>query len=459
MAARPHHLRRDARGCRCRAARCSADQLERMHIQAGVLAPADSPVPPTSSTPACRDDRRDRTASPARAHQRPAAASGAAGPQGYAARLDRLERRLDMGGAPATAAVACRAALSAPASAGPPVSSAPPVSSGPRRRPACGVWPAAAPPKSAPGAPAADPAAGPADAGAPPDRAAGGPPDHAPSSGGPPQSPPPPPVPVREEVSGPTHTPAAGGLDQAAVVRAWPDILDWLSRNKRVTWTLVSANAQPLSFDGSRLVLAIETAGLAETFRRGRTRPSCRKRCSRSRHRRQGRGSSLTPPAMPVGRSDSWGGPITTPAALGGPAPRRSRPRPPRSSPARRVRRPLGPTPVLPRHPRQDQRGAGGDSVPDFMPTRPTAVGGPDWSSAPRRPPRLRHGQPTGTTRSTGLPLAGPGRPGRRWRSGIRQQWRLVCGRRRRSRIPRVGLRAAPGGPPRGPHRRPGRHQ
>ena len=52
-------------------------------------------------------------------------------------------------------------------------------------------------------------------------------------------------------------------------MRAWPDILDWLSRHKRVTWTLVSASTQPLSFDGSRLILSIETAGLAETFRRG----------------------------------------------------------------------------------------------------------------------------------------------------------------------------------------------
>ena len=52
-------------------------------------------------------------------------------------------------------------------------------------------------------------------------------------------------------------------------MRAWPDILDWLSRHKRVTWTLVSASAQPFSFDGTRLVLAIETAGLAETFRKG----------------------------------------------------------------------------------------------------------------------------------------------------------------------------------------------
>ena len=60
-----------------------------------------------------------------------------------------------------------------------------------------------------------------------------------------------------------------GGIDHAAIVRAWPDLLDWLSRHKRVTWTLVSASTQPLSFDGSRLVLAIETAGLAETFRRG----------------------------------------------------------------------------------------------------------------------------------------------------------------------------------------------
>ena len=46
-------------------------------------------------------------------------------------------------------------------------------------------------------------------------------------------------------------------------------MLEWLSRNKRVTWTFVSQNAQVLDYDGQRVLLGISTVGLADTFRRG----------------------------------------------------------------------------------------------------------------------------------------------------------------------------------------------
>jgi DNA polymerase-3 subunit gamma/tau len=46
-------------------------------------------------------------------------------------------------------------------------------------------------------------------------------------------------------------------------------VLEWLSRHKRVTWTFVAQNAQVADYDGQRVVLAISTVGLAETFRRG----------------------------------------------------------------------------------------------------------------------------------------------------------------------------------------------
>jgi DNA polymerase-3 subunit gamma/tau len=60
-----------------------------------------------------------------------------------------------------------------------------------------------------------------------------------------------------------------GGLDTDALRRSWPDVLDWLSRNKRVTWTFVAQNAQVVDYDGQRVLLGISTVGLAETFRRG----------------------------------------------------------------------------------------------------------------------------------------------------------------------------------------------
>jgi DNA polymerase III subunit gamma/tau len=46
-------------------------------------------------------------------------------------------------------------------------------------------------------------------------------------------------------------------------------VLEWLSRNKRVTWTFVAQNAQVVDYDGQRVLLGISTVGLAETFRRG----------------------------------------------------------------------------------------------------------------------------------------------------------------------------------------------
>jgi DNA polymerase-3 subunit gamma/tau len=65
------------------------------------------------------------------------------------------------------------------------------------------------------------------------------------------------------------HPKGPGGLDTDALRRSWPDVLEWLSRNKRVTWTFVAQNAQVLDYDGQRVLLGISTVGLAETFRRG----------------------------------------------------------------------------------------------------------------------------------------------------------------------------------------------
>ncbi len=211
---------------------------------------------------------------------------GAAGEAGYAARLDRLERRLDVGGVP-TAAVSY-AAPAPPAATAPVVGAAPPAAAGAPVAPSGPTTPAApvfsAPPAAAVSgpSPATTPAAasaptGPAstaDVEPPPDddepqhraareTAGGASPASAPSPGSPPAPPPvPEPAPVAQPV-GP------GGLDTDALRRSWPDVLDWLSRNKRVTWTFVAQNAQVVDYDGTRVLLGISTVGLAETFRRG----------------------------------------------------------------------------------------------------------------------------------------------------------------------------------------------
>ncbi|WP_345202582.1 DNA polymerase III subunit gamma and tau [Fodinibacter luteus] len=209
---------------------------------------------------------------------------GAAGEAGYAARLDRLERRLDVGGVP-TGAVpyAGSAPPAAPAPAAVP-SSAPaqPQPSGVGSQvhgSESGVTstpeaPAAVDPQvrgaasgvtSTPEAPAAvDPQVRGAASGVtatPPGPSTAQMPATSPGQS------------TRVEPSteqGPAVQPKGpGGLDTDAIRRSWPDVLEWLSRHKRVTWTFVSQNAQVADYDGQRVLLGISTVGLAETFRRG----------------------------------------------------------------------------------------------------------------------------------------------------------------------------------------------
>jgi DNA polymerase-3 subunit gamma/tau len=62
---------------------------------------------------------------------------------------------------------------------------------------------------------------------------------------------------------------ATGGIDTAAIRRSWPDILGWIFKHKRTTWTLLSEHAQVHDYDGSKVTLAISTVGIAQTFRNG----------------------------------------------------------------------------------------------------------------------------------------------------------------------------------------------
>ena len=144
---------------------------------------------------------------------------GAAGENGYAARLDRLERRLDMSGA------------------------TPPA--GPR--PAASVRPPLVPPADAPAVAeegAAEPASAEPAADASPSRE---------------------PLPVHPRPAASTP----GGIDTDAIRRSWPDILAKIFTIRRTTWTFLSEHTQVLDYDGTRLLLGIQTEGLANTFRRG----------------------------------------------------------------------------------------------------------------------------------------------------------------------------------------------
>jgi DNA polymerase-3 subunit gamma/tau len=92
-----------------------------------------------------------------------------------------------------------------------------------------------------------------------------------------------PPAPTPSEPAAATEAPAAaegsaggeptagdpGTLDATTVRRHWPDVLERVAKLRRATWTLVSHNAQVADVSEGRVVLAITTAGLRDTFLRG----------------------------------------------------------------------------------------------------------------------------------------------------------------------------------------------
>ncbi|HKJ12346.1 MAG TPA: DNA polymerase III subunit gamma and tau [Ornithinimicrobium sp.] len=186
---------------------------------------------------------------------------GAAGEGGYAARLDRMERRLAAADhapgqrgdpQPAGQASSSAHAPAAPAARAdqprspvepertrehePPVQEEPPVEPEPGPEPPAQAEPAVEP--------------GPAPASAAPD----------------------PPGPVAQDDAGrvsASHARGTGVLDTDAIRRSWPEVLDRIKAIRRVTWTLVSVNTTVVDFDGRRLLLEVDTAGQTESFRRG----------------------------------------------------------------------------------------------------------------------------------------------------------------------------------------------
>ncbi|WFR84479.1 DNA polymerase III subunit gamma and tau [Arthrobacter sp. Y-9] len=209
--------------------------------------------------------------------------------RGAAARLDALERRLALGGAPAQ---------TAPTPAQAPAPAAQPAASAPASAPAVtrndDAEPASQRPSAAPtAAPAATPTPEPARAADLPDQQASTPPtrdlpadaaptpapaaapaaepvsrarEAAPSSAAAPSAPAqtPPPAPQQEAAPAPQ-----GGGDVEALRRAWPQILDRLGKIKRSTWALVAPNATVARLDGDAVILSFSTPGLAGAFGRG----------------------------------------------------------------------------------------------------------------------------------------------------------------------------------------------
>ncbi len=168
---------------------------------------------------------------------------GASGEGGYAARLDRLERRLEIGGAPAP--VGPRSAPDVVPTSAPPVGSSATTTV---RRPDATAAPALPDPPATAQVRAAS-------ARVPEPRVTSGdvhPADVEPLS-----------------VDEPRSAPIPGGIDTAAIRRSWPDVLAKIFSIRRTTWTFLSEHTQVLDYDGKRLLLGIQTEGLATTFRRG----------------------------------------------------------------------------------------------------------------------------------------------------------------------------------------------
>jgi DNA polymerase-3 subunit gamma/tau len=193
---------------------------------------------------------------------------GAAGESGYAARLDRLERRLEVGGTPSADAPLAVAGTAAPrpsAAAARPEHDEP---AGPVEATGEPATPARGPAGVAAGVAGVGPAV-------PGGRPGQGDATERPSSPSTVREPAEPVAPsgatLDPEMDAPVLPSARGpgGIDTAAIRRSWPDILAWIFRHKRATWTLLSEHATVQDYDGTRVQLAIATVGLANTFRTG----------------------------------------------------------------------------------------------------------------------------------------------------------------------------------------------
>ncbi|QDO90047.1 DNA polymerase III subunit gamma and tau [Ornithinimicrobium ciconiae] len=193
----------------------------------------------------------------------------AAGEEGYAARLDRIERRLAAGPQPELATPQpVPSAQLRPAServASEPVASEPvapePVASQPAARQPVTARPVSRQPVSPePVAAAPTPAEAPTQGATPTT-----PPASYAQAPGPQSRPPAPQAPAPGPASGGTP----GSLDTDAVRRSWPEVLDKVKEIRRVTWTLVSVNSTVLDYDGTRVLLGLSSEGLAGAFNQG----------------------------------------------------------------------------------------------------------------------------------------------------------------------------------------------
>ena len=185
---------------------------------------------------------------------------------GVMARLERLERRMDVTGAPTpTPAPAPAAPAAAPAQAAPRASRSDEPASLPPMPPAASLSREDGPPPPPPMPPPPPPPL--------PDPAQQDPSLQEPSPQAPPVVAEPAPVPaaaagpdapVAEQPAGPR-----GGLSLVDVRRLWPDILEQTKNRRRLAWMVLSQHAHVVDVDGVRLTVGFANSGARDSFVNG----------------------------------------------------------------------------------------------------------------------------------------------------------------------------------------------
>ncbi|MEP9384471.1 DNA polymerase III subunit gamma and tau [Nocardioides sp. KR10-350] len=169
------------------------------------------------------------------------------GTEGLAARLDRLERRVDISGTPSPAPAPAPAA---------------PAQDRPVLKPSVGA------PRSGDSAPVPDERS----VAPPPPPTAGGEPATVPDERS--VAAPPPPEEGHPETAHPEPEPAqpaTGGLTLVDVRRLWPDVVEAVKTRRRMAWIHLTQNSQVVALDGNVLTLGFTNPGARESFVNGRS--------------------------------------------------------------------------------------------------------------------------------------------------------------------------------------------
>ena len=72
--------------------------------------------------------------------------------------------------------------------------------------------------------------------------------------------------PVRVVHPKPATTQPSGPVDVAALRRLWPDVIENVKKRRRLTWSLLSASAQVLAVDDQAITIGIVNAGARDSF-------------------------------------------------------------------------------------------------------------------------------------------------------------------------------------------------